>query len=76
VPMSSRKCWMDGDHDIDRCVEVTTWVLKETFQQLFYNRRRPRSMVLKPNMGGARQEVRASKRPWKKVADKTLRVRP
>ena len=21
---------MDGDHDIDRCVEVTDWVLKET----------------------------------------------
>ena len=31
VPIVEPEVLMDGDHDIDRCVEVTTWVLKETF---------------------------------------------
>src|ERR1700692_4473720 len=37
VPIVEPEVLMDGDHDIGRCVEVTTWVLKETFQELFYN---------------------------------------
>src|SRR5579885_1209310 len=50
VPIVEPEVLMDGDHDIDRCAEVTTWVLKETFQQLFYNRVALEGMVLKPNM--------------------------
>src|SRR5271168_2530820 len=38
VPIVEPEVLMDGDHDIDRCIEVTTWMLKETFQELFYNR--------------------------------------
>ena len=64
---------MDGDHDIDRCVEVTTWVLKETFQALFFNRVALEGMVLKPNMivPGKKSAKRAS---VDEVAEKTVRV--
>jgi fructose-bisphosphate aldolase class I len=73
VPIVEPEVLMDGDHDIDRCAEVTTWVLKETFQQLFYNRVALEGMVLKPNMTvpGKKSGQRAS---VEEVADKTLRV--
>jgi len=73
VPIVEPEVLMDGDHDIDRCVEVTTWVLKETFAQLFYNRVALEGMVLKPNMAvpGKKSGKRAS---VEEVADKTLRV--
>ena len=50
VPIVEPEVLMDGDHDIDRCVQVTDWVLKETFQQLYYNKVALEGMVLKPNM--------------------------
>jgi len=73
VPIVEPEVLMDGDHDIDRCVEVTTWVLKETFQELFYNRVALEGMVLKPNMAvpGKKSARHAS---VEEVADKTLRV--
>ena len=36
MPIVEPEVLMDGDHDIDRCYEVTEWVLKETFQELYY----------------------------------------
>jgi len=73
VPIVEPEVLMDGGHDIDRCAEVTTWVLKETFQELFYNRVALEGMVLKPNMTvpGKKSPKRAS---VAEVADKTLRV--
>src|SRR5215475_6334012 len=70
VPIVEPEVLMDGDHDIDRCVDVTTWVLKETFQQLFYNRVALEGMVLKPNMAvpGKKSAKRAS---IAEVAEKT-----
>ncbi len=65
VPIVEPEVLMDGDHDIDRCVEVTTWVLKETFQQLFYNRVALEGMVLKPNMAVPGKKS-ASAHRWKK----------
>jgi len=41
---------MDGDHDIVRCEQITEWVLKETFQELYYAKVALEGMVLKPNM--------------------------
>src|SRR5467141_3777452 len=35
VPIVEPEVLMDGDNDIDRCYEVTEWVLKETFQELY-----------------------------------------
>jgi len=73
VPIVEPEVLMDGDHDIDRCVEVTTWVLKETFQELFYNRVALEGMVLKPNMAvpGKKSAKRAT---IAEVAEKTLRM--
>jgi fructose-bisphosphate aldolase class 1 len=50
VPIVEPEVLMDGDHDIDRCYAVSEWVLKETFQELYYNRVALEGMVLKPNM--------------------------
>jgi fructose-bisphosphate aldolase, class I len=73
VPIVEPEVLMDGDHDIDRCAEVTQWVLKETFQALFFNRVALEGMVLKPNMvvPGKKSGKRA---PVAEVAEKTLRV--
>jgi fructose-bisphosphate aldolase, class I len=73
VPIVEPEVLMDGDHDIDRCAEVTQWVLKETFQALFFNRVALEGMVLKPNMTipGKKSAKRAS---VEEVAEKTLRV--
>src|SRR6266550_5035889 len=73
VPIVEPEVLMDGDHDIDRCVEVTTWALKETFQELFYNRVALEGMVLKPNMAvpGKKSPKRAS---VQEVAEKTVRL--
>ena len=73
VPIVEPEVLMDGGHDIDRCAEVTEWVLKETFQELFYNRVALEGMVLKPNMAvpGKKSAKRAS---VQEVAEKTVRV--
>ena len=61
VPIVEPEVLMDGGHDIDRCVEVTTWVLKETFQALFYQPRRARRHGAQAEYGGARQEIRQAR---------------
>ena len=73
VPIVEPEVLMDGGHDIDRCAEVTEWVLKETFQELFYNRVALEGMVLKPNMAvpGKKSGKRAA---VAEVAEKTVRV--
>ena len=50
VPIVEPEVLMDGDHDIVRCQEVTEFVLKETFQELYYAKVALEGMVLKPNM--------------------------
>ena len=73
VPIVEPEVLMDGGHDIDRCAEVTEWVLKETFQELFYNRVALEGVVLKPNMAvpGKKSAKRAA---VAEVAEKTVRV--
>jgi fructose-bisphosphate aldolase, class I len=73
VPIVEPEVLMDGGHDIDRCAEVTQWVLKETFHTLFLNRVALEGMVLKPNMvvPGKKSAKHAS---VDEVAEKTLRV--
>src|SRR5918999_1355549 len=50
VPIVEPEVLMDGDHTIERCYESTSWMLKETFQELFYQRVELEGMLLKPNM--------------------------
>jgi fructose-bisphosphate aldolase, class I len=73
VPIVEPEVLMDGDHDIDRCYEVTEFVLKETFQELFYQRVALEGMVLKPNMvvPGKKSAKKAS---VEAVAEKTVRL--
>jgi fructose-bisphosphate aldolase class I len=50
VPIVEPEVLMDGDHTIDRCEEVTEFVLKTVLQELYYARVKLEGMVLKPNM--------------------------
>ena len=73
VPIVEPEVLMDGDHDIDRCVHITEWVLKETFQQLYYNKVALEGMVLKPNMAVAGKKC-AKKASVEEVAEKTVKM--
>jgi fructose-bisphosphate aldolase class I len=50
VPIVEPEVLMDGDHTIERCYAITEWMLKETFQELYYQRVELEGMLLKPNM--------------------------
>jgi fructose-bisphosphate aldolase class I len=50
VPIVEPEVLMDGDHDMATCEKVTTWMLKETFQELYYAGVPLEGIVLKPNM--------------------------
>ncbi len=73
VPIVEPEVLMDGDHDIDRCATITEWVLKETFQELYYAKVALEGIVLKPNMTvpGKKSHKKAS---VEEVAEKTVRV--
>jgi fructose-bisphosphate aldolase class I len=73
VPIVEPEVMMDGAHDIDRCFEVTTLALKETFQQLFYNRVALEGIVLKPNMAVPGKKS-AKKASVEEVAEKTVKM--
>ncbi len=73
VPIVEPEVLMDGSHDIDACAMVTEWVLKETFQQLYYANVKLEGMVLKPNMviSGKKAKARAG---IEEVAEKTVKL--
>ncbi|MEZ5852834.1 MAG: class I fructose-bisphosphate aldolase [Hyphomicrobiaceae bacterium] len=73
VPIVEPEVLMDGAHDIDRCAEVTEWVLKEVFSELYYNRVTLEQIVLKPNMviSGKKSPKQASR---EEVAEKTVKI--
>ena len=50
VPIVEPEVLMDGSHTIERCEEVTSWMLQATLSALFEHRVRLEGMVLKPNM--------------------------
>jgi fructose-bisphosphate aldolase, class I len=73
VPIVEPEVLMDGDHDAERCYSVTEWVLKTTYEELYYQRVALEGTVLKPNMvvSGKKAKNRAS---VEQVAEMTLRV--
>src|SRR5216683_4894908 len=73
VPIVEPEVLMDGDHDIDRCDEVSQRVLNKTFQELRIQRVALEGMVLKPNMvvPGKKSPKQAS---VEEVAEKTVRL--
>ena len=73
VPIVEPEVLMDGDHDIDRCYEVTSRVLNKTFQELRVQRVALEGMILKPNM--AISGKKSSKQAGvQEVAEKTIRL--
>jgi fructose-bisphosphate aldolase, class I len=50
VPIVEPELLMDGDHTLERCIEVTEEVLRNVFNQLYRQRVMLEGMILKPNM--------------------------
>jgi fructose-bisphosphate aldolase class I len=73
VPIVEPEVLMDGDHDVDRCAEVSEFALKTVFEQLYYARVKLEGMVLKPNIVVAGKKC-AKQPSVAEVAEKTLRV--
>ncbi|MCG6122160.1 MAG: fructose-bisphosphate aldolase class I [Microvirga sp.] len=73
VPIVEPEVLMDGDHDIQRCADVTEWVLKTVFEELYEQRVVLEGTVLKPNMivPGKKSAKQAS---VEEVAERTLMV--
>ena len=73
VPIVEPEVLMDGDHNIERCYDVTKRVLNKTFQELRVQRVALEGMVLKPNMvvPGKKSPKQAS---VEEVAERTVRL--
>src|SRR6201981_2033752 len=73
VPIVEPEGLMDGDHDIDRCYDVTTRVLNQTFRELRVQRVELEGMILKPNMAVSGKKC-AKQASVEEVAEKTIRM--
>jgi fructose-bisphosphate aldolase, class I len=73
VPIVEPEVLMDGDHDIDRCYDVTQRVLNKVFQELRVQRVALEGMILKPNMAISGKKC-AKQAPVEEVAEKTVRM--
>ncbi|KFB08690.1 class I fructose-bisphosphate aldolase [Nitratireductor basaltis] len=74
VPIVEPEVLMDGNpgtHKIERCYDVTEWVLKTVFDELFDARVKLEGMILKPNMIIDGKNVRTASR--EEVAERTVR---
>ncbi|MEL6362266.1 MAG: class I fructose-bisphosphate aldolase [Pseudomonadota bacterium] len=71
VPIVEPEVLMDGDHDIDRCYEVTEFTLKALFDELFAQDVALEGTILKPNMviSGKKSPDQAS---VEEVAERTV----
>jgi fructose-bisphosphate aldolase, class I len=72
VPIVEPEVLMDGGHDIDACYDVTQWVLKTQFWELYNQKVMLEGMVLKPNMVIAGKKS-AKKASPEDVAEKTVK---
>jgi fructose-bisphosphate aldolase class I len=73
VPIVEPEVLMDGDHDIERCFEVTEFALKTLYQELYYARVALEGTILKPNMVLPGKKC-AKQVNVEEVAEKTIRV--
>jgi len=73
VPIVEPEVLMDYDNTIETCEAVTEWVLKETFQQLYYANVALEGMILKPNMVVAGKKC-ATQAGVDEVAERTVKV--
>jgi len=73
VPIVEPEVLMDGDNSIETCEAITEWVLKETFQQLYFGKVALEGTVLKPNM--VISGMKAAKRAGvDEVAERTVKI--
>ncbi len=72
VPIVEPEVLMDGDHDTERCAEVTEQVLHEVFHALHLHKVRFEYMLLKPNMVLPGKDCRRAEP--EEVAEWTLKV--
>jgi fructose-bisphosphate aldolase class I len=72
VPIVEPEVLMDGSHDIDACYDVTQWVLKTQFWELYHQKVMLEGIVLKPNMVIAGKKS-AKKASHEEVAERTVR---
>ena len=72
VPIVEPEVLMDGGHDIDACYDVTQWVLKTQFWELYNQKVMLEGIVLKPNMVIAGKKS-AKKASPEEVAEKTVK---
>ena len=73
VPIVEPEVLMDGDHDIDRCEEVTEWTLNAVYEALYMNRVVLEHSVLKPSMVISGKKC-AKQAPVDEVAARTVRT--
>lgn len=73
VPIVEPEVLMDGGHGGEACYAVTEWVLKETFQELYYAGVALEGIVLKPNMVVCGKKA-ANRAGVDEVAEKTVRL--
>lgn len=73
VPIVEPEVLMDGDHDMDRCADVTEAALQLTFQELFKQNVLLEGMILKPNMVLAGKSC-AQQNSVEEVAARTVEV--
>jgi fructose-bisphosphate aldolase class I len=72
VPIVEPEVLMNGDHDIDRCAEVTEYVLYSVFHALHLHGIRFEHMILKPNMILPGKE--SDRATPQEIAEATLKV--
>jgi len=72
VPIVEPEVLMDGDHDAERCYEVTELTLKLLFEELYFARVALEGTILKPNMIVSGKKC-AKQAGVEEVAEKTVR---
>ena len=72
VPIVEPEVLMDGDHDIDRCFEVTELTLGLLYEELYFSRVALEGTILKPNMVIAGKKS-AKQAGISEIAEKTVK---
>ncbi len=75
VPIVEPEVLMDGDHDINKCYEVTSRVLKECYEELKIHNVNFKGTILKPNMvlPGTKSKNKANAEEIAKMTVKCLK---
>jgi len=75
VPIVEPEILMDGEHDINKCFEVTSQVLKECYKELNSHKVNIKGTILKPNMilPGNKSKIKSNSMEIAKMTLKCLK---